>query len=143
MRVGFTGTQGGMTPAQKLHLPLLFLQAESFTHGDCIGADVEAALIADLMGVPTIAMPCTIVAKRANYPSTLVLPAKPPLERNVDIVKNCDLLVAAPAENKEQLRSGTWATIRRARDYGRRMIVLYPDGRLEVYTGTSIKSLWK
>ena len=135
MRLGFTGSQQGMTRHQKLHLPLIFSQATSFTHGDCIGADAEAALIADMMGLPTIAHPCNIDAKRANYPSTLVLPAKPPLYRNVDIVLSCDMLVAAPHNAIERQRSGTWYTIRKALFYGRKMIVLFPDGRFEVYSG--------
>ena len=38
------------------------------------------------------------------------------LHRNIDIIKNSSLLIACPVDkNKEELRSGTWSTIRQAR----------------------------
>ena len=48
----------------------------------------------------------------ANY----VAPPKPPLDRNRDIVTfGRDLLIAAPLQDFEVLRSGTWATVRFAK----------------------------
>jgi len=46
------------------------------------------------------------------------MPEKTYLERNLDIVKNSSLLIACPInKNKEELRSGTWSTIRKARKH--------------------------
>jgi hypothetical protein len=50
------------------------------------------------------------------------------LERNTEIVKACDVLIATPKEQDEVLRSGTWATIRRARKYDKKLAVIFPDG---------------
>ena len=38
------------------------------------------------------------------------------LQRNLDIIKNSNILIACPInKNKEELRSGTWSTIRQAK----------------------------
>lgn len=55
----------------------------------------------------------------------------PPLERNHRIVDACDVLIACPKDAQEQLRSGTWATVRYARKQGKRVIVITPDGTVE------------
>jgi predicted Rossmann fold nucleotide-binding protein DprA/Smf involved in DNA uptake len=46
------------------------------------------------------------------------------LERNHLIVAACDVLNAAPLQDEEILRSGTWATIRYARKAGKTVIQL-------------------
>ena len=48
----------------------------------------------------------------------------PPLVRNARIVQAADLLIAAPEQDIEQLRSGTWATVRAARKKGIPVIML-------------------
>jgi len=53
---------------------------------------------------------------------------KEPLARNRDIVNMSDILIAAPGEKAEVLRSGTWATIRYARKMSRKLLVIYPKG---------------
>lgn len=52
--------------------------------------------------------------------------AKPPLDRNRDIVNGSDVMLVAPRERKEELRSGTWATYRYAREQGKTCIVVWP-----------------
>lgn len=47
------------------------------------------------------------------------------MDRNDALVAACDLLLAYPRTDREQLRSGTWATIRRARK-ARKMIIIHP-----------------
>ena len=115
-------------------------------HGDCIGADIEAATIAleSCIGIFTVYPQNTDSKKRAwflnpkkiisnetaQYIETLApteiypdspryikvkwMPAKAPLERNQDIVNASSILLAAPKEFSHTVRSGTWATIRRA-----------------------------
>jgi len=56
--------------------------------------------------------------------------AKPYLARNQDIVDETEVLIAVPAQKKEIVRSGTWATIRRARKAGRLIYFIFPDGRV-------------
>ena len=65
-----------------------------------------------------------------------IRPAKPPLDRNHDIVERCDLLIATPHTVEEQLRSGTWATIRYARKVHRPHYIIRPCGQLVTYTET-------
>lgn len=119
--VGFTGTRDGMSKAQsdRLRWRLLMLNPTEFHHGDCIGADDEAACIAQSLGITVIAHPCDIAHMRARHPSNFVFPEAPPLVRNRNIVDCCHLLLVAPRRNQEELRSGTWATWRYARNVGR------------------------
>lgn len=50
---------------------------------------------------------------------------KPYLQRNLDIIKNSSILIACPVnKNKEELRSGTWSTIRRAKKEKIQVIIL-------------------
>jgi hypothetical protein len=58
------------------------------------------------------------------------MPAKPYLVRNHEIVDDSQVLIAAPKEFTEQLRSGTWATIRYARKIGRTVRIVFPDGSI-------------
>ena len=95
---------------------------DTLHHGDCIGADTEAADIAFELGYTDdriIVHPSTLEHKRAHNPHGTVLPVKPPLERNTDIAKACTILIACPNTTAEQQRSGTWATVRRARAAGK------------------------
>lgn len=47
------------------------------------------------------------------------------MKRNDALVAHCDVLLAFPPTAQEQLRSGTWATIRRARKAGKE-VLMYP-----------------
>lgn len=131
MIVGFTGTRDGMTPRQKAAFGVLITSAEQLHHGMCVGADSEAEAIAKQRapnccrtGHPASDVPDKY---RANCLDTdEVLPAVPAMERNGTIVDACDLLIAAPRALQEELRSGTWATVRYARKSGKPVIILDP-----------------
>jgi hypothetical protein len=56
--------------------------------------------------------------------------AKPYLSRNKDIVLETELLIATPGEEEEQIRSGTWSTVRYARSLKRMINIVLPDGRV-------------
>jgi predicted Rossmann fold nucleotide-binding protein DprA/Smf involved in DNA uptake len=58
-------------------------------------------------------------------------PEKPYLARNRDIVLETIALIAAPAEPLEQIRSGTWSTVRFAKKQGKTVILILPDGTIE------------
>ena len=131
--VAFTGTQKGMTNAQlKSFISLInHIDVDFFHHGDCVGADADAhRAVVDT--IPVIIHPCTIESKRAwcTGADGTHLPL-PPLERNRVMVDMSGLLIATPKEYTEQLRSGTWATIRYAYKKNKKIRIIWPDGRIE------------
>lgn len=131
MKIGFTGTRSGMTEKQKgrfLYVMQRTSNATEFHHGDCKGADHEAALMARDIGIRLICHPPTRDEFRAHVVSEVTRDPLSYLERNMAIVRECDLLIAAPKEEWEIQRSGTWATVRYARDQKRNILFIWPDG---------------
>src|SRR5258708_38911504 len=119
MKVGFTGTQRGLTERQRVMLGLYLAglegACEEFHHGDCIGADAEAHELVRRYNVPVVIHPPDNSSKRAfcsDYHAAM--PLSPYLARNRDIVDAVDLMIACPS-GIEVRRSGTWATVRYAR----------------------------
>ena len=138
-RIGFTGTQTGMTKKQRLKLVITLRRFSKgvkatgfeFHHGDCVGADEQAHTIAKLEGGYIITHPPKDPKKRAFCKGAdEVRPRKDYLPRNRDIVnEGKDLLLAAPKEKSEpdsQRAGGTWYTIRYGRKVGRKVIILKP-----------------
>lgn len=127
--VGFTGTQRGMSAPQRDALRN-YLQAEiaTFHHGDCIGADSQAHDIASRIGCRIVGHPPSNPSKRAGRICHELRSEKPYLDRNKDIVLETTALIAAPGEMEEQLRSGTWSTVRFAKKCGKPVIIIFPDG---------------
>lgn len=103
-------------------------KATEFHHGDCIGADASAHEIAKELEIDIYIYPPINNRKRAFCctGSFKIHPPKDYIERNHNIVDNCDILIACPKSNIEELRSGTWATVRYARKIKRPVIVLKP-----------------
>lgn len=135
MEIGFTGTQLGMTVQQKDRVRLLLekLDPTGVAHGDCIGADAEFHNICLQLGKWIRIHPPYKGTKRAYCKEwNEILPGKDYLVRNRDIVAGVDCLIACPAEYDEQLRSGTWATVRYARERGIPIYVIQPDGSIRV-----------
>lgn len=134
MKIGFTGTQAGMTQIQKTMVERLIKQlgCREFHHGDCIGADENAHRIALKLNINWITIhPPDNPAKRAFCLGNQNRVEKPYIARNHDIVNETDLLIATPGGETEQLRSGTWSTIRFARKNAKRVIIIYPGGRID------------
>lgn len=132
--LGFTGTRKGMTRDQFLGVfELIDLRPFSLArHGDCVGADEEFDEIASVKGLCIHIHPCNIDAQRAwtkNF--SIEHPVKAPLLRNRDIVNLCDILLATPSGLENELRSGTWATIRYAKSIAKPYRIIYPDGTME------------
>lgn len=130
MIAGFTGTQLGMTYKQGERLLLLLkrLNTAEMHHGDCIGADAEVHVMCLDLGIRTVGHPPIVGDKRAFCSFDFEHPPLPYLERDNEIVQQSEVLFAAPKEAKEQLRSGTWATIRYARKKGLPIFIVRPDG---------------
>jgi hypothetical protein len=136
VKIGMTGTRYGMNSLQKNALEALILKLRpyQFHHGDCEGADFESHLIVDHVrqykctGIAIIVHPPEDDKHRAYCVGELIRKPLPYLERNKNIVKETDLLIAAPKEDKEQKRGGTWHTVRQARALGKQVIILWPSG---------------
>jgi len=134
--IGFTGTQQGLTLAQREALSKYFdsLAGEiEFHHGDCVGADATAHRMM-VRRARVFIHPSTHENKRAYCRGAFkVYPPKPPLDRNPDIIAEADLVVACPHLMHEEQRSGTWATVRETFRRGRATVtVVWPDGHIQL-----------
>jgi hypothetical protein len=123
IKVAFTGTQTGMTEYQenKFREYLLFVRPNVLIHGGCIGADCQADNIAWELGIAREIYPSNIHKKQGLFcrlGQFYVHDPMNPLTRNKFMVERCDLLIAAPHQGTEVVRSGTWATVR----YGRKKL---------------------
>lgn len=136
MNVGFTGTQDGTTSEQHATLCWLVRELEitEWHHGCCIGADAESVEViqawapkARLVAHPPLNR--GKISRLAIADSPIRRAPKPYLTRNRDIVLETDVLLACP-KGPEELRSGTWATVRYARKQGKRIVIIYPDGTI-------------
>jgi hypothetical protein len=142
MKLGFTGTRDGMTPMQLLKVALFIAEhyiTESHS-GDCSGSDREfydlitlANANKNFQKIKTFGHVPNIKAHRAFCKYDIQLIPKPYLERNHDIVNNCDFLIAAPKEKEEQLRSGTWSTVRFSKKVKKKGMIVFPDGEIEEF----------
>lgn len=125
--IGFTGTRDGLTKTQCTKIINFLNQYKDHKicvfHGDCIGADTDFHKLCeefrsnniDVNFVITIVPPDNNSMRGFNNGDPTLKP-KPYLERNKDIVRNSDILIGCPRDlKKEELRSGTWSTIRFAR----------------------------
>ena len=136
---GVTGSRSGATPHQRALLRRLLRDADSLHHGDCVGADDIADLIAREELVPFVYIYppsdeklrafCQLRGAPRFVTRTIVAEPKPYLERNRDIVgvllHGGGELIAVP-DGPERRRSGTWSTVRYARKVGVRVTVLDP-----------------
>lgn len=131
-RIGFTGTRKGMVDVQKLVVLSLLermLSSEAH-HGDCIGSD-EAfhALVRQMLPrAQIIVHPPADERQRAFCNGDLILPPLPFRDRDRVIAASSSTLIAAPRLTHEELRSGTWATIRDAWKMGKSIVIAWPSG---------------
>lgn len=145
MAIGFTGTRHGMTLAQKSAVRAMLnvnLEHGEIHHGDCIGADAEANDIAGELRLRRIVHPPVDEKHRAHV--IFFEEMREPKEyraRNRDIVDETAKLIAAPYEAEEQPRGGTWGTIRYALKQGKRVAVVYRDGRVQIRSVSPAKKL--
>jgi len=133
MIVGFTGTRAGMTDQQKEAIKNLFMQWKptEFHHDDAIGADQQAHDIATIFKIRTIIHPPQNPKYRAFCKGDLIIEEKLYTVRDHDIVNSCVAMIATPRGFHEELRSGTWATIRYSIKVNKRLTIIYPDATLE------------
>lgn len=136
--VGMTGTQQQPTTAQldKFLEILEYVDAEVLHHGDCIGSDIACHNIAYKLGLQIIIHPPVVTFKQAKHSAEdqsriTVLPRKDYLLRNKDIVLASELMIALPRTNSQELRSGTWSTIRFTKRMHKPLAVIWPNGTVK------------
>jgi hypothetical protein len=128
MTVGFTGTRAGLSEEQARqlrhvlsllrHADIAVQQPTLFLDGDCArGADRQARQIAEAHGCKSEPVP-----PKDQTAAEL-------LARDRVIAQRCHILVAAPLTDTEQVRSGTWYTVRQARDLQKPVVMLTRGGR--------------
>lgn len=129
---GFTGSSEVTTARQReaFHDWLPGSGMTKFRHGDCIEADAYAHWIVRevLPTVPIHGHPPLKTEKRAGCLFNSVSRPRQYLDRNRDIVFECDELLAMPKDMTEQERGGTWYTIRQARLARKPITIFWPDG---------------
>lgn len=127
-KIGFTGNRNGLNNEQIQNIKQLLDQIVNITdyivlsHGDCVGSDTDFHNLClsykDLYPEKKIEIhiyPPNNKTMRSFNKGDILMPEKPYLERNLDIIKNSNILIACPVDkNVEELRSGTWSTIRQA-----------------------------
>ncbi len=145
--LGLTATREGLTFAQEGAVTRFFRDEfpniTALHHGDCVGGDawvdalVRSRNKTKQKPIHRWIHPPSNSSLRAfcdkHDPETCtVLPAKPYLSRNSDIVKAVELLLAISKTRAEQERSGTWSTIRYALRSQRIPVwIVFPNGKVE------------
>jgi len=140
LHIGFTGTRYGMTAEQGAAVDDLV--AELFGdvvahHGMCVGADEEFHEICRARGCRIIGHPGPDWPDGQWCAYTIcgeVLAPMPHMKRNRAIVEASNVMIAAPFEDTERNRGGTWATYKMARQALKRgtlssLYVVWRDGR--------------
>ena len=136
MKIGFTGTRRGLTPAQKdaLSDTLINIAADTAEvhHGMCVGADDEFHnMVRELdPGIRIVGHPPDDTKFFAPAECDVMWSPKPYLERNKNIVYKCDVLIACP-NGPEKQRSGVWATVRSGRSSRKPIVIIWPNGEVE------------
>lgn len=131
--IGFTGTRRGLSNEQSDAILNILQQCPKLLnalHGDCVGADSDFDWLIrrNFKNVIPDIRPPTNPSKRAFCQSrgaSIVHLPQDYLTRNKSIVCGSQFLIAAPFEQSEQLRSGTWSTIRYANTLKKPHVVVY------------------
>lgn len=151
MKIGFTGTQSGMTNFQKIALleTLQHFKCSEFCHGDCIGADKEANNIALEFGIKvfTIFPPLEgkkrawvfnrehqkmgyewnpIIFSSGNLINVRWMPSDTYLESRKHLIDNVEHFIAAPKEYEHSIKSAVWSVIRYAWKVKRGVTIIPP-----------------
>lgn len=137
MIVGFTGTRQGPTPAQHKAVDRFLIAmfrdhgARVLVHGGAVHSDTFAHEVVRPLGeiwvFPAIEGGLLSSAVREPFNGIIAEPI-PALDRNDIIAGLADGLLAVPYSDTEDERSGTWATVRRARKRGCPVYVVRRDG---------------
>jgi hypothetical protein len=132
IHLGFSGTRSGLTTLQRTRLLEVLYKslATHAHHGGAQGADEDfhAMVRWALPHTYVVVHPCQGVNHTyyLDDPKVTVLPGRPPLKRNREMVAAVERMIICPAQDREILRSGTWATYRYAKAARRTRYILFP-----------------
>ena len=132
--VGFTGTREGATKEQLKSVRWLLrkMKPSILVHGDCVGADADVHAVALDLGIKVHMRPANMPRYRAHCKGgEVIAPEEDPLDRNKKIVRSANAMIACPKEFKNELRSGTWSTVRYASKEECLCWIVYPDGSVD------------
>lgn len=126
IKIGFIGNRYGVNSEQKDKIILILDKYDNIivSHGDCIGSDTDFHNLCmnyrkehPNKKIRKEIFPSNDLKFRAfNEPDLINVKQSTNLQRNLKIIKYSSILIACPIDkNKEQLRCGTWSTIRKAR----------------------------
>ena len=122
--IGFTGTREGMNEAEESQCALMLgvLYHQTAENLFCYGTHQKKKLLADERAAH--------IAKQLGYELVpFDADTGTELERNRQIVSVSMVLLAAPLRDKEEQRSGTWATVRYMRAVGKPVVMLSRGNR--------------
>ena len=131
MKIGITGTREGMNEHQftlvQKFLSQHYTEGAEFHHGDCVGVDAEAAVLAKELGYKIVSHPGPSVdGLRAFVECDESREPTSHFKRNRTIVDSCDILLVVPLHNEHQSRGGTWYTYDYAVKKNRPYTVIWP-----------------
>ena len=141
--IGFTGSRYGMSAQQSMIVEKLLEDFDNFNNnittahnGGCVGADEQFEAMCDKLQIPSVRWPANDVqmkwvSRKEPKPNTTIMKATPHDERNARIVYNSTRLIATP-NSVFHPRSGTWQTIHKAIDEGRRVYIVLVNGMVDV-----------
>lgn len=134
--VGFSGTQNGMTRHQIIAVTEILSHSALLNahHGDCIGADADFHFLARGRGLYMIGHPPHNFNKRAFCEFDFEHRPGEYLARNKHIVDASEFMIFTPGGFEEELRSGTWSTVRYTRKKLKMGHIVFPDGSVETET---------
>lgn len=141
MDIGFTGTRNGMTLRQMETFGRLLKTLATefpgfrFHHGDCKGADKEAAEIASALGCYVICHPPIDETHRAfTKCNREYREPKTHFARNRNIVNESRFIIGTPpyfGDITKDTRGGTAYTVMYARQKKKTALVIVPDGAVD------------
>ena len=129
LKIGITGTRSGMQDNQMIELFEFFEKISTpfeFHHGDCVGVDVEAAVMAKDFGARVVCHPPIKDELRAFHKSDEFKDPLSYFARNRNIVNETDLLIVVPFQTSPQSHGGTWYTHDYAIKIGKPVMIIYP-----------------
>ena len=132
MHLGITGTRKGMTEAQFNVIKALITEDDCVTHlheGDCIGVDAQLTHMYQVLRPEVKIVRHPPIKKNSQYGGYYDETREPKgyLERDKDNVNESEYLWAVP-DGPEKIRSGTWTTVRYARQKGIPIAIILPSG---------------
>lgn len=142
MKIGITGTREGMSLFQLDALTKMLdiinyncrvndIKPE-FHHGDCKGVDEQGAKIAKELGYTIVSHPPESDYLRAYFESHESKAPAGYLQRDRNIVDECDLLIVVPLQMTWQPKGGTWYTHDYAKKINKPFNVIYPGVENEI-----------